>query len=289
MNYILKNDLLEVTLSDHGAEIISVKRGSCEYIWQADPAYWAGQAPLLFPVCGRLFGFKYTYEGKTYEMGTHGFARSSVFEVVSISDDSITFSLDANDETRAYYPFEFRFTVSYTLTGNALSSQIKITNTGNKTLPATFGCHPGFNVPLEGGNFEDYYLEFSKDCTPNELMFTDTCFNTGKKRAYPLIDSRKLPLKHSLFDIDGVFMDRIPDSVTLKSDLSKRSVTFKYPDFPYIGLWHKPQSDAPYVCIEPWCGLPSYDGVVEDIMNRNDMYHILSGKTQTFNYELFFG
>jgi galactose mutarotase-like enzyme len=289
MNYTLKNDILTVTLCDHGAEIISVKRGDCEYIWQADPTYWTGKAPLLFPVCGRLFGFKYTYEGKTYDLGNHGFARRMDYDVVSVSDNSITFALDANNETRACYPFEFRLTVSYTLEGDKISSHVEIKNTGDKTLPATFGCHPGFNVPLSGGSFDDYYLEFSKDCTPNELIFTPTCFNTGKKKVYPLVEGRKLPLRHSLFDVDAVFMDRIADTVTLKSDKSERYVTYKYAGFPYLGIWHKPQSDAPYVCIEPWCGLPSYDGVTDDIMERSDMYHILAGRKQDFNYELIFG
>lgn len=289
MNYTLKNDVLTVTLCDHGAEIISVKRGDCEYIWQADPTYWKGKAPLLFPVCGRLFGFKYTYEGKTYDLGNHGFARSMDYEVISTSEHGITFQLDANEETRACYPFEFRLTVSYTLTGNKISSHVEIKNMGDKTLPATFGCHPGFNVPLSGGSFEDYYLEFAKDCTPNELLFTPTCFNTGKKKVMPLADGRKIPLRHSLFDIDAVFMDRITDTVTLKSDKSERYVTYKYAGFPYLGIWHKPQSDAPYVCIEPWCGLPSYDGVTDDIMDRSDMYHILAGRQQDFDYELIFG
>ena len=289
MNYTLKNDILTVTLCDHGAEMISVKRQDCEYIWQADPAYWTGRAPVLFPICGRFFETKYTHEGKTYEMGTHGFARSSDFEVVSLSNDSITFRLEANDRTRQSYPFEFQLTVSYTIAGDKINAHAEILNTGDKPLPATFGCHPGFNVPLDGGSFEDYYLEFANDCTPNELLFSTTCFNTGKKKAYPLVDGKKIPLRHSLFDIDGVFWDRICDTVTLKSNKSDRYVTYKYAGFPYLGIWHKPQSDAPYVCIEPWCGLPSYDGVVDDIMDKNDMYHILAGKAQCFDYELTFG
>lgn len=53
--YVLKNDQLQVTFSTHGAEYISVKRGACEYIWQGDPAYWSGKAPMMFPICGRFF------------------------------------------------------------------------------------------------------------------------------------------------------------------------------------------------------------------------------------------
>ena len=156
-------------------------------------------------------------------------------------------------------------------------------------MPATFGAHPGFNVPFDNGSFEDWYLEFGEDCTPNELVLSDTCFNTGKKRPYELTNSRVLPLRHGIFDIDALFMDRIAPSVTLKSDLSKRYVTLCYADMPYLGLWHKPQSSAPYVCIEPWCGLPTFDGAKEVICEKNDMFHILPSKEKTIRYQMIFG
>ena len=76
MDYQLKNNFLTVTLSDQGAEIQSVKdvNSGREYIWQADPKIWGRHAPVLFPVVGRLKDDQYTYDGKTYHMGQHGFA-----------------------------------------------------------------------------------------------------------------------------------------------------------------------------------------------------------------------
>ena len=66
MIYTLKNQELTVTLTDLGAELLSIKcAGDCEYLWQGDPAYWTGHAPLMFPICGRLINGNYTYEGKT--------------------------------------------------------------------------------------------------------------------------------------------------------------------------------------------------------------------------------
>lgn len=288
MTCTLKNQQLSVVISSKGAEIISVKRGECEYIWQTDPEFWMGQTPLLFPICGRLFGGKYTYKNKDYEMNIHGFARASEFDVLSVSDDSAVFSLKSSEATLSQYPFEFEFIVSYTLNGSSLSSTVKIKNTGSDVLPATFGAHPGFNVPLDNGSFEDWYLEFSEDCTPNELVFSSTCFNTGKKKAFELKDARILPLKHSLFDVDAVFMDRIAPAVTLKSALSQRSVTLRYPQFSYLGIWHKPRTQAPYVCIEPWCGLPSFDGQIDDMSTKSDMFHIPCGKEKSLSYSIEF-
>ena len=288
MIYTLKNDILEIKISSMGAELVSAKRGDCEYVWQGDEKYWSGQCPILFPICGRLFGGNYTFEGKSYEMNIHGFARHSEFAVVSSSDSEIVLSLSSNADTLAQYPFDFQLTVTYTLTDEELMSSICISNTGDKTMPATFGAHPGFNVPLDTGSFEDWSIEFFEDCTPNELVFSDTCFNTGKKRAFPLKDSRSIPLRHSLFDVDAIFLDRVSPIVCLRSDVSERSVTLVYRDMPYLGLWHKPRTDAPYVCIEPWCGLPTYDGITDDLSTKNDMFAIESGKNKTLEYSIIF-
>ncbi len=288
MLYTLKNDQLTVQISDEGAQIYSVKRGGCEYIWQANPEYWAGRTPLMFPICARLFGGKYTHEGKEYVMGTHGFARHSTFAVDSATDTQIVLSLCDNEYTLAQYPFSFCLTVSYTLEGSTVSSTARIENTGDTVLPAVFGAHPGFNVPLDKGEYEDWYIEFSEDCTPNVLIHSDTCFNTGKKRPFPLKDSRIIELRHSLFEIDSIFFDRIAPSATLKSKCSERSVTLSYEGFPYLGIWHKPRSDAPYICIEPWCGLPSFDGITDEIMTKSDMFHILPHKDKTLSYQISF-
>ncbi len=280
--YVLKNAELTAAFSTMGAEVISVKRGSCEYIWQGDPTYWKGRAPMLFPICGRLYGGQYTYEGKTYEMACHGFMRNREFRMVDIGDDSITFSLESDAQTRALYPFDFRLTVTHLLQGSSLFTEVTVENTGDEILPAAFGAHPGFNVPLEGnGKFTDYYLEFTEPCSPDEILMTDTCFRTGRNTAYPLRDGKRLPLRHDLFLIDAVFLSRVASGVTLKSDTTERSVTVKYPDMPYIGVWHKPGTEAPYVCIEPWCGMPSYDGQTDDFSTKSDMFRIVPGGEKT--------
>ena len=289
MNYTLKNDRLIVTVSDLGGELQSVKKDGCEYLWQGDKTFWAGRAPLLFPICGRFFGGKYTYRGATYEMGTHGFLRHSVLSLVSSSDEKLVLGLCANEETRKQYPFDFSFTVTYTLSESRLTVSVAVQNTGEEVLPFAFGGHPGFNLPLDGKrDFSDWYLEFSEPCHPQELIFSDTCFDTGRVRPYALDGDRRLPLRHSLFDIDGVFLSGTPGQVTLKSDLSNRSVTLIYPDFPYLGLWHKPRTDAPYVCIEPWCGLPSPDGKIEALEEKTNVFRLACGEEKSLAFAIVF-
>lgn len=285
--YVLKNDQLTVTFSSHGAEVVSVKRGNCEYVWQGDPTYWKGKAPMMFPICGKLFGDEYTYGGKTYAMKQHGFLRNSDFDMLDLTDDRITFALRANDETRALYPFEFALTVTHVLEGDTVKTEVCVQNKGEGGLPFTFGAHPGFNVPLDGGGaFEDYYIEFAEPCSPDEISKTDTCLQIGRHRAYPLKDGKILPLHHGLFDIDSIFFARVADRVTLRSHTTERSVTLTYPQFPYLGIWHAPRSKAPYLCIEPWCGLPSYDGETDDFATKPDMFRLQAGEEKTIVFSI---
>ena len=284
----LKNKILTVEVSTDGAQLMSAKANGGEYMWQGNPEFWTGRAPLLFPICGRLFEGKYTYEGKEYALDRHGFARKCAFDVVSATDERVVLSLRSNEQTRKQYPFDFELLVSYELRGNTLISDVVMNNMGDKPLIATFGAHPAFNVPLDTGSFDDWYIEFSEDCTPAQLVFTDTYMNTGKKKIYPIVDSRKLPLSHSLFNPDAIFLDRVASAATLKSDLSERSVTMRYPQMPYLGLWHTPASEAPFVCIEPWCGLPSFDGQIEAFETRSDMFHVLPERSKKITYEISF-
>lgn len=289
MLYTLQNDILTVQVSDIGAEIHSVQRGECEYIWGGDPAYWTSHAPLLFPVCGRFYEGKYTCEGKTYEIPCHGFIRKAPLQLECVNDTSICFRVDATEETKKLYPFDFVLKIWHILEGESITTRFEIENTGTNVLPATMGGHPGFNVPLGGeGEFEDYYLEFANSCTPNQLEISPRGLFTGKKYAYPLKDGNKLPLQHDLFAVDGVFLSRVGSSVTLRSAAGMHSVTLEYPDMPYLGIWHAVKSDAPYVCIEPWCGLPGYDGEMEDIHTRHDMFHILPGQVQIAQFKMIF-
>lgn len=292
MIYTLHNDVITAKITDVGAEMLSVVRNEdgCEYIWQGDPTYWKGHAPWLFPICSHLYEDRYTYGGKTYHMGTHGFARHMTFEAVRVEDTVLSLRLCSSEKTKESFPFDFSLTITYTLVGETLHALMDVENTGDQLLPIAPGAHPGFNVPLGGkGSYDDYYLEFAKPCDPDELVLTEAVFNSGRKIARPLREGKYLDLSHSLFVIDGIFLDNVTDTVTLRSDKSERYVTMYQPDTPYLGLWSIPQSDAPYVCIEPWCGLPSYDGVIDDLATRNDTHRVLCGEHRQFRFDILFG
>ena len=288
MLYTIKNDKITAKISDMGAELVSVVKDGCEYIWVGTADFWSGHAPIVFPICGRLYESKYTYRGKEYDMNIHGFLRHSVLTVTEHTDTEICFKLTEREETKKKYPFDFELKVWFILEGDKITNRFEIKNTGKDVLPATIGGHPGFNVPLDKGNFDDYYLEFENECSPDKFIFSERYLLKGKV-GYPLEKGKIIRLCHSFFDDDATFLSRADSTVTLKSDKTERFVKVIYPDMPYLGIWHKPMSEAPYVCIEPWCGLPGNDGVIEDMELRADMFRIQPSSTKKVEFSMIFG
>ncbi len=290
MNYTIENEFLKVEVADKGAELQSIKskKTGTEYLWQGNAEYWAGRAPVLFPICGRLVDGKYTWRGKEYEMILHGFTRFQMFTVYEQKVDSITLELRPNDETRAAYPFDFVFRMTYSLDGATLRNTFYVENETEEVLPFSLGGHPGYNVPFgEGEKFEDYYLEFACEKEVTRLRMGDQgFFYTGINDPFPLENGKIIRLSHEFLNNAGVFLDGMCKRVSLKSTKHDRSLTVHYEDMTHLGLWHKPESDAPYICIEPWHGVPAYDGKVDDFATKNEMMHIAKGESYSTYFEV---
>lgn len=292
MIYTIQNDLIRVQISDVGAELQSIlgKKDATEYLWQGDATYWSGRAYNLFPICGRLTEGKYTYKGTAYEMNLHGFARKSTFDVQDEAADSITFHLKADEKTLAQYPFQFDLKLGYTLDGASVKTTFEVKNEGNEPLIFAVGGHPGFNVPMgDGLPFTDHYLEFDCEVPTRALVMSPTCYTTRETISFPLENGKRLSLKHNLFDNDAIVLADMCKSVTLKSNSGEKYVRLEFPDMNYLGLWHAPKTEAPYLCIEPWTSVPAYDGEVDDLQTKRDMLTLAPGKHYANTFMIFVG
>lgn len=290
MIYTLENEKIKVSISDIGAEMQSIvnKENSTEYLWQGEKKYWSGRAYNLFPICGRLYEGKYTYRGKEYEMGTHGFVRHSEMKVCEQSADTITFELRANEFTKVQYPFEFIYKVTYAISNFKIKTVITVENTDTKDLYFSIGAHPGFNVPLhEIENFDDYYLEFDHE-KPIELIVMDL-FYLDKTEPYPLKDGKIIELNYDLLRTSSKFFTNMCGCVTLKSKKSNSFIRVEYPNFTNLGLWHAPGLNAPYICIEPWTSLPSYNGRIDDLETKNQMTRLSPAKVYSIDFNIVIG
>lgn len=290
--YTIENQEIKVTITDQGAEMISLigKADNTEYLWQGDPTYWTGHAYNLFPICGRLTEGKYTYRGNTYEMNLHGFFRKSHVDMYEQGDNFISFRMVDSEATRKIYPFGFDFTLTYTLMENTVVTTFDVINMGDNDLIFAVGGHPGFNLPMGGeGAFEDYYLEFDEPCETRKLVMSETCYYMNDTVPFPLRDGKYLSLTHDLFDNDAIFLANAAEGVTLKSDKSSKYVHLSYPDMKFVGLWHAPKTEAPYMCIEPWTSVPAIDGVIDDFETKLEMNKLAPGATYTNSFSITVG
>lgn len=280
MQLTIQNDQLCLKVETLGAQMMELwSSDGIQYLWQGDPAFWGDRAPNLFPFIGRLTNNSYKYLGKVYPMGIHGFAASLEFAPVEQGDNYLVLELNSTLVTLAQYPFDFSLRITYKLRGNSVEISYQVRNLGENTMPFGIGGHPGFKVPLlDGEQFEDYELEFSCPCQPDRVGFSPAVYLNGQDERYPLREDRYMDLRHDLFDEDAVILKNMAREVTLRSKVSGRGVCVSYPELPYLGIWHWPKTNAPYVCIEPWSSLPSRQDIVEEFSCKSDLIHLAPGK-----------
>ena len=287
MRYEISNEFLTVQADTNGAVLWSVTdKDGFEYIWQGDERYWNERGANLFPYIARLWEKTYIFQGKSHHMDIHGFAKDSVFTCEKVSENELVFTLEDSEETLAQYPFHFQLEIRYQLLGKALKVLYSVRNKDVKTMYFGIGGHPGFNVPMEDGlSFEDYELKFSEPCKPQRILFSKECFVEGKS-PYQLTADRSILLRHNLFDKDAIVLEKTSGEVSIHSAKGKRAVKVSYPDMPYVGFWHMPCTDAPYVCIEPWCSLPSRQGVTENLEKQENLLILEAGNERQVSWTM---
>ena len=280
MIHTIKNEFLTVSAKEAGAELMSILGAEgTEYLWQGDPKYWSDRALNIFPYVARLNGGKYYLDGELHEMAIHGIAPYREFTVTENDGTRMVFELRSDEKTRAEYPRDFVFRIVYTLEGKTLTVSFVCENRDERTMYFGLGGHPGFNVPLAPGKkFEDYRLRFAETCEPLRVGFNADCFVTHEDVPFHLENGTDIPLRHDLFDDDAIVLRYMAREVTLGCGEGP-GVTVRFPGMQYLGLWHWPRTDAPYVCIEPWCSLPADAGSVTVFEEQRDLIALEPGKT----------
>lgn len=258
----LKNGSASAAILEKGAELRSLNLSGKEIMWRADPAYWGKSSPLLFPMIGNLRGGRTIIGGKEYAITKHGFARDNMFETRQISDSEAEFSFVSNDETKRSFPFDFKLTLKYSLYTDKLEMLYTVENTGSSEMPYCIGAHPAFACPNEeNAQFSDYKLIFAENETvKSPVMNLITRMWGDNDRIERLNNSKEFRLEYSLFDNDCVYFDTIrSNSVSLVSEKSGHGVKISWDGFETLGVWTPDHKNAPFVCIEPWCGCDDYD------------------------------
>ena len=281
MNYILKNDIYEATISTKGAELVSLKMADgFEYIWQGREDLWSDHAPLLFPICGRVPNAKYTLGGKWYDMGLHGFLSVSEFSLSEYSDTKIVLTFESNEETRVNYPFDFLVTATYTLDGDKIHFDAKVKNMGSELMPYMFGWHPAFNLKCDDGqDINDYKFYFGEDVTSLEWYPIDR-----QMHMYPIPDSHYHANEAEIYENDTMIFKGHNNFVKMYAEGHPYEVYMEWSEnIPTLCIWKEPYNEHKFICIEPWAYTPK-NGIDDNDFNVRKMQRIESGVEEEFNY-----
>lgn len=281
MRITLDNGCIQMVADTYGGELQSLRRhdAEIEYLWQGNPATYQRKAINIFPYVARLTGGTYMLDGKKYKMQDHGFIADVEMTCEKKENSQAVFRFSSNKDTIKVYPRSFLYQLQYELRDNTFDITYIIQNHDSRTMYFGLGGHPGFKVPLEEGiAFEDYCLEFSMASEPSRIGMSRECFVLDKDERWELENGRIQRLSHNLFDDDAIILRDMCREVTLKSHMGCRAVTVCYPQMDYLGIWHWPKTDSPYVCIEPWSSLPSRQGVVEELEHQANLIQLEAGE-----------
>ncbi|MDD4689425.1 MAG: aldose 1-epimerase family protein [Eubacteriales bacterium] len=259
----ITNDVLTVEILEKGAELQSVKNADGkEFLWNGDPAYWVGRAPVLFPICGGLKEDKYTLNGSEYTLSKHGFAKLVDYDVEDKKEDSVTFLLKSNEETKKQFPFNFELRITYSLKDNSLITAYAVKNLDADKMYFSIGSHEAFMIP-EGT--QNYHIQFDKEVTLNSYILDGNLLEDNYITVLEKGD--KFPLKDEYFAVDALVFKNVDfDKAALVCNDGSRKVTVEFPGCDYFLLWKKPEAN--YLCLEPWAGVQDIIGSDYDITKK---------------------
>ena len=272
MLYNKKNGNIEITVESKGAELKALLKDGKDFMWNADAKYWGKSSPVLFPFVGGCKEGKYTYKGIEYPMGRHGFARDNEFELVEIGENNLKFSYKSNEESLKVYPFNFEFIINYVITADGVNLEYEVFNKEDGEMYFNLGTHPAFmasEFPVT-----DYYLEFSE---PETLDLYTLVGLTVAKETKPYLKNEKvIKITEDLFKDDAlVFKGHKSEYLSLKNVNNSEEVKVSLKDFTWLGIWAPP--GAPFVCLEPWCGVADMEDHNGDLTKKEAVNKLEKG------------
>lgn len=267
----------KATIATLGAELITLEKEGVNYIWTVDEKFWNKTSPILFPIVGRLRNDSYSIDNKNFSLPRHGFARNYEFNIIQQTSNSVVFCLESDATTLKNYPFEFQLLINYLLDENGLKIAYSVLNKSDRKMPFSIGAHPAFAID---SNFSDCKLVFNskENLVTHHLekeQFTGETTTIGT-------DTNEIALNYSLFEKDALVFKKLNATEISLIENGKTKVKVSFEGFPYLGIWTKP--NAPFLCIEPWCGL------ADSVSDKGSIYEkegiIILEVNETFNRKI---
>jgi galactose mutarotase-like enzyme len=281
----IADGMLTARINPLGAELWSLTDAhGREYMTDANPAFWAGHAPLLFPIVGALNGGTYRLGERVFTLAKHGFARTSRFEVAQLGGDFVRFHLADGEQTRPVYPFPFRLDAEFAVGGQTLAMTVTVCNSGEEPMPFSFGFHPAFAWPLPGGGPKEAHRVAFAEPEPEPIRRIDPASATLLPEREPTpVAGTILQPDAALFERDALIWDRL-NSRALTFEGERAALDVVFPDCPYLGIWQKP--GAPFLAIEPWHGYNDPQGFEGDFRDKPGIMELAPGEQRRFRMDV---
>lgn len=289
----ISSDGISAQIEPFGAEL-SVLRDADgkDLLYDGDPHFWTGRAPLLFPVVGALAGGAYRLGRELWRLPQHGFARHSAFALEARDSDFATFRLRESESSRSVYPFPFQLDVAYRVAGAALTIEVEATNRGRRPMPMALGFHPAFCWPLPYGGERDAHALTFEVAEKGPVYRPDGDGLLVGPRRSPVPANGQLQLSDALLADGAIVFKELASQRVLYGAPGRRQLAVDFEGMPSLGVWSKPGARAPFICIEPWQGyaddapLPGDQPKPPDLFEKPGMVELAPGASRRFRISI---
>lgn len=291
----LSNDIITIEVTEHGAELVSLKKEGREYLWNGDAAYWNRHAPILFPAVGKPYNNELHADGQTYTMKQHGYARDSEFERVNAgmcecgSVGTMTLVQSSNDAIRQY-PYRLGLEVCYRLHGNAVEVTWTVENIDEHDAYFQIGAHPGFMLPEYHAEdaIHGYIRYFDREMNPVSPVIVNGLDDGNRvPLAEPRRFSAEMPIEADTFAHDALMFEGEQVTKAVLCDKAGREVlSVNCRQAEAYGIWAPHKEGCPFVCLEPWCGICDPYNFTGDISTRQYIHRLSPNEKYTFTYTI---
>lgn len=259
---IIENEYLKVEFSLYKGELLHViwKESNEELLYQANEE-WKNHDLILFPFIGP--DSHYVIDGKEYSCPTqHGFVRTCSFILKESSVNKATIELKDNNETFKSYPFHFRLEATYSLAGRTLKREYKVINENEGELPFQLGDHAAYLAKFGKAKL---YL-------PNNIFYYPRRNNLVAAQPISFLKGNEYLLtKEDFAKYETIIIEKPSSDLKLDTGLGY-SLTYHF-NSPFIAIW-SPSVESSFLCVEPWWGMPIYEGRDEEMRNWKDINSI---------------
>jgi aldose 1-epimerase len=221
--------------------------------------------PILFPFPNRIRGGRFDFGGRTFELpldrrgvnAIHGLVIDRRWRVIANPKAAggvtgqFQLTRDAPDAI-GLWPEDFVIEMTYELEANRLTSHVRVTNPGSKSLPWGFGTHPYFRLPLDPGGDESrcrVIAPVGESWELSEFLPTGRCLPVNQSTG--LTGNR--PLSELKFDDVFTALKFDGDWCTCRmiDETARVEVVFRFDrSFRELVIYTPPNRGA--VCLEPY-------------------------------------